>query len=115
MNLAWGGGQIPPAVTMRTGEITRFRNCLRIVTTRVYVPTHSHHIGGWLGGAEWAMCDGIVLVVVDIPIEPGYAWLEEEDTVALSRHLDDAGRVRALGGLLTQWRRELRDQITVAS
>lgn len=61
------------------------------------------------------MCDGIVLVVVDIPIEPGYAWLEEEDTVALSCHLDEAGRVRALGGLLTQWRRDLGSQIDLAS
>jgi hypothetical protein len=61
------------------------------------------------------MSDSIVLVVVDIPIEPGYAWLEEESTVALSCHLDDAGRVRALGGLLTRWRRELDDQIIVAS
>lgn len=61
------------------------------------------------------MCDSIVLVVVDIPTEPGYAWLEDESTVALSRHLDDAGRVRALGELLTQWRRELNGQIDVAS
>lgn len=57
------------------------------------------------------MCDGIVLVFVDIPIEPGYAWLEDTNTIALSRHLDAAGRQRALEQLQGEWRRELGSQL----
>jgi hypothetical protein len=61
------------------------------------------------------MGSGIVLVYVDIPVDPGYAWLEDANTIALSRHLDAGGRQRALEALQAEWRRELSSQLDLAS
>lgn len=49
----------------------------------------------------------VVRVLDSVPPTPGWVWLPEINTVALSSCLDQEGRSRALLDLQAQWRREM--------